>query len=498
MAAESQIGLPARAAAEPAVGRLSRTRLWYVLASLALLIPCYWQPRVQAGDLSSHIYNAWLAQLIESGRADGLLIVPQTTNILFDLLLSGLFQLFGPEWAQRVAVSLAVLVFVWGAVAFVSKAAGRSARYLLPSIAMLAYGWVFHMGFFNFYLGLGLCFWALALAWEARPRGVALAGAVLLLAYTAHALPVLWALGLLAYVWIARKVSQRVRARLMAGGLLLMGAVHLAVSRTLVSNWSPSQLSLATGADQVWVFDGKYYFVLAGLLLIWSSLFLDLLHRRSVREVVSSLPFQLCVLSAAAVFILPTAVLIPGFHHALVYIAERMSLGVGICVCALLGMAQPRALQRYGLMAVALLFFTFLFRDERALNGFEDRMDGVVAQLPAGRRVVSPIIDPATRVNALAHMIDRACVGRCYSYANYEPSTAQFRIRVVADNPYVVADYGDSWNFQNGKHMVRERELPMFKIAVNRAGQLAIENLKAGVLCESTLWEVLRNSIPNS
>jgi hypothetical protein len=175
-----------------------------------------------------------------------------------------------------------------------------------------------------------------------------------------------------------------------------------------------------------------------------------------------------------------------------------MSLGVGICVCALLGMAQPRALQRYGLMAMALVFFIFLFRDERALNGFEDRMDGVLAQLPAGRRVVSPIIDPALRVNALAHMIDRACVGRCYSYANYEPSTAQFRIRVVADNPYVVADYGDSWSLQNGKHMVRERELPMFKIAVNRAGQLAIENLKAGVLCESTLWEVLRNSIPNS
>jgi hypothetical protein len=299
-------------------------------------------------------------------------------------------------------------------------------------------------------------------------------------------------------VWSARRASQRTRARLMAGGLLIMGAVHLAISRTLISNWSPNQISLATGVDQVWVFDGKYYFVLAGLLLIWSSLFLDLLHHRSVREVVSTLPFQLCLLSAAAVFILPTAVLIPGFQHALVYIAERMSLGVGICVCAVLGMAQPRSLQRYGLMAVALVFFIFLFRDERALNGFEDRMDGVLAQVPAGRRVVSPIVDPAIRVNALAHMIDRACVGRCYSYANYEPSTAQFRIRVVADNPYVVADYGDSWNWQNGKHMVRERELPMFKIAVNRAGQLEIEKLEAGVLCESTLWEVLRSSIPNS
>ena len=41
---------------------------WYVLASILMLVPVYWQPRVQAGDLSSHIYNAWLTQLIETGR----------------------------------------------------------------------------------------------------------------------------------------------------------------------------------------------------------------------------------------------------------------------------------------------------------------------------------------------------------------------------------------------------------------------------------------------
>src|SRR5205823_13849137 len=85
-----------------------RTRLTYLIASLFLLIPCYWQPRLQAGDLSSHVYNAWLAQLIESGRADGLMIVRQTTNVLFDLLLSGCFRLFGADWAQRIAVSVAV------------------------------------------------------------------------------------------------------------------------------------------------------------------------------------------------------------------------------------------------------------------------------------------------------------------------------------------------------------------------------------------------------
>ena len=70
---------------------------WYAVLSIFLLVPVYWQPRVQAADISSHIYNAWLAQLIETGRAHGLVIVSQTTNILFDLMLSGLFRLFGAD-----------------------------------------------------------------------------------------------------------------------------------------------------------------------------------------------------------------------------------------------------------------------------------------------------------------------------------------------------------------------------------------------------------------
>ena len=52
-----------------------RGRPGYLWASLLLLLPCYWQPRLQAGDLSSHIYNAWLVRLIEQGRTQGLVAV---------------------------------------------------------------------------------------------------------------------------------------------------------------------------------------------------------------------------------------------------------------------------------------------------------------------------------------------------------------------------------------------------------------------------------------
>ena len=367
---------------------------WYIALSVLLLAPVYWQPRVQAGDLSSHVYNAWLTHLIETGRTQGLVIVSQTTNILFDLMLGGLFRLFGAELAQRISVSVAVLVFVWGAFRFVSVAGGRPAWHLLPCIAMLAYGWVFHMGFFNFYLSMGLCFWVLAVVWEWRPRSVAIAAPLLALACLAHALPVVWTVGLLVYQGLARRMSPRWRVYVTAGWLLGMVLLQIVVGHTMFSRWSPQQIGMATGADQVWVFDGKYYVVLVGLLIVWGMLFLDLLKDSGPRSVVSSLPFQFCVISAAAVSALPTVILLPGFHHSLVYIAERMSLGVGICVCALLAAARPRAFQRYAMALVVAVFFGFLYRDEKILNAIEDRMGGVISQIPAGQRLVSRVDHP--------------------------------------------------------------------------------------------------------
>ncbi len=367
---------------------MSRGRAIYVLVSLLLLAPCHWQPRLEAGDLSSHIYNSWLARLIESGRAQGLETVHQSTNLLFDLILNGLFQLVGAEAAQRISVSLVVLTFVWGAFAFIAAVSGRRPWYLMPAIAMLAYGWVFHMGFFNFYLSLGLSFWALALAWEWKPRRLAAAALVLALAYLAHLLPVVWTAGLLAYMWLADRTTPRARAWMIAVSLLAMVLLRALVDSTLIAQSSLQQISMTLDVGRSWTFDAKYYLVLMGLLLVWGALFLELVHHWGTRRVVSSVPFQVCVLGAAGVFLLPVTLLIPGFDHALVCIAERMALGVSVCVCALLGAAKPRMLERCALVAVALIFFVFLYRDERAMNALEDRMQDAVAQSAPAHRVV--------------------------------------------------------------------------------------------------------------
>jgi len=374
--------------------------------------------------------------------------------------------------------------------------AARRPWHLLPCIGMLAYGWVYHMGFFNFYLSLGLCFWGLSLVWDWSARRLAMATPVFVAAYVAHALPVVWAACLVGYLLIARNLSPRLRVYLVAASLIAMVLLHAVIGRTMVTQWSLQQIDLSTGVDQVWVFDSKYYVVMVGLVVVWGLLFLNVIHLSGARQVVSGIPFQLCTISAAGVFILPTAVLLPGFQHSLAFIAERMSLGVGVCVCALLGAARPKRLEMYALALVTMVFFGFLYRDERALNSFEDRMQDTVAKLAPGRRVISAVQDSGLRVNALAHMIDRVCIGHCYSYANYEPSTAQFRIRAKARNPYVAYSYEQSWELQMGVYVVRESDLPLYQVDLDENGKMVVKELRAGMPCGSTEWDPLSETLP--
>ena len=123
----------------------------------------------------------------------------------------------------------------------------------------------------------------------------------------------------------------------------------------------------------------------------------------------------------------------------------------------------------------------------------EDRIDSLAAQLPSGSRVVAPISDPSHRVNSLVHMIDRACLGRCFSYANYEASTTQFRVRAAPGNPYVAAAYGDSWDLQNGQYVVLPGDPPLLCIALDPAGRFTVEELKTGARCEAIFWNVFEN-----
>lgn len=464
----------------------ARTGAWIVAFSLLLLAPCFWQPRIQAGDLSSHLYNAWLAQLIEHGQAPGLTLTRQSNNVLFDLMLSGLMRAFGAAAAQRIAVSAAVLVFFWGAFAFVwssSRLRPNSAPWqLAPCLAMLAYGWVFHMGFFNFYISLGLCFGAMALARRRKPWALAAAAALFGIAYVAHALPVAWALGVLVYGRIAQALAPRHRFRLLIGALAALAAAGFVLGALFPTRRGVDQIVSITGADQVWIYGRIYIGLALAVLAAWALCFEQVWRTRGAARTLLDVRFQLCALCAAAWVLLPCGVLLPGFRSGLDYIAERMSLAGAVLFCALAASVRlPRPLVA-AMAAIAVVFFGLSYADERALNEVETEMQRLVAQLPPGQRVVSALADPESRIRSLDHLVDRICIGRCFSYANYEPATAQFRVRANHQNPFVVSDYGDSWTIQTGGYVVKPRDLPMYNIDLCAPGspRICVAPLRAG------------------
>lgn len=446
---------------------VSRARGWRARVGLALLLsgvaltPCFWHSRIQAGDLSSHIYNAWLASLIAQGKAEGLVIVTQRTNVLFDLMLSSLFKTAGAEAAQRIAVSACVLIFVWGAFAWICVMSRRRPWFLFPCVMMLAYGWVFHMGFFNFYLSLGLCFWALAFSWTRSPLRALGSVALLVLACAAHLLPVAWAIGVIPYVAIARAITPRHRILLAAAGIGVLALFRIALSTRLATRWSLQQALEITGVDQLWVFGPRYGVLAVALLVVWTAMFLHVARRGGMAPAFLGIPFQLFLLTAAGVLLLPTAVLLPGYKHALWYISDRMSLVVAVLVCGILARGGATTWHKAAVGSLALLFFAFLYYDSGQLNRTEYKMLAAVTALPAGERVISALQDPVSRVNGVTHIVDRVCVGKCFSYANYEPSTSQFRIRAVGRNAIVVDNYADSFALQHGTYQVKKQDPPL-------------------------------------
>ncbi len=424
--------------------------LLYLFLSAALLMPCFWHSHIQAGDLSSHIYNSWLAQLAERGDAPALEVVSQPSNVLFDLLLYKLFRAYGPEAAQRIAVAISVLIFAGGAFCFVSVVNRRRPWFLLPCLAMLTYGWAFHMGLFNFYLALGISWWALALLWRGGLVRWLLATPLLALAFAGHPLPPLWTVAIGAYVEVSRRLPRERQSALLRIAVALLIAAHIAVRLTINSEWLPQQLSLISGVNQVYLFGGPFVVVQFALLAAWGWLAWQRARSERWRELLWSLPVQLVLLSAMAVALIPQRV------GLLVYVAHRASLLVAVLMCAALAQVRARTWERVSLGTIAAAFFVMLYLNTAIVDRLDHQVSALVRTLPAKSRVIG--------VGPLTHLVDRACIDHCYSYANYEPSTGAFRVRVRGRNPIVVEDYGVSMQMQAGTYRPKPDDPPWFQI----------------------------------
>jgi hypothetical protein len=436
-------------------------------ASVAILIPCFWHTHLEAGDLASHTYNAWLAQLISRGQAPGLYVVNQWCNVLFDYLLLGLTRAMGFAMGEKVAVSICVLLFFWGAFALVSAMAGRAAWSIAPLLAMLSYGWVFSIGFFNLYLASGLSLWALALVWCGAGWELAFLVPLVLLISRAHLLGIVWVVAGGIYLALARALPKRWHPLLIGAALVM----YFGLRQGLLSIFeeyprSPNTLPWLAGADQL-VFYGPVYFlvaipliafatmtVIAALIKNWHSLW---------PKIAVSLPFY-GVLAAVA-FFAPGGLVVPQFEGAMNLLPDRITLYAAIIGCCVLGSLPLRRWQTGVFAMLTLAFFSLLYADTAKVNAMEEKIHALIASLPPHERVLQ-ILNPVNcRIGlTIGHVVDRACIGHCFSYSNYEPGSLQFRVRATPGNRIVTAHEHDSTAMQAGQYQMDPSELPAEQI----------------------------------
>jgi hypothetical protein len=319
--------------------------------SAALLSPCFWHKRIEACDLGSHVYNAWLASLIEQGIATGLYIAHQWNNALFDILLTRFGAVFGWTAAERIVVSLSVLVFFWGAFALIGAAAGRAAWTLVPALAMVAYGWTFNIGFFNYYLSLGLAFWSAALLWRGRGTerlaGIALVPLILL----AHPLGLVWLIGTVIFAKATEGLPGWRKVLPAAVGALLLYAVRTVLVHRYAVQWLPSPLPFylmngLNGVDQLVL--GTQYRTLARIVFVLGTgcLLLEAVQRMKKAASWKNLwvPLGLYGLALLATVWLPDRIVFPEFPVPFVFFLFRFSTISAVLALFILGCVQPKKL----------------------------------------------------------------------------------------------------------------------------------------------------------
>jgi hypothetical protein len=468
---------------------LSASKLRILFLSIALVIPCWWHRHIEAGDLGSHVYNAWLAQLIQKGQAPGLYIANQWNNVLFDVVLLRAANLFGLAAAEKIVVSACALVFFWGVFAFLRTATQQPPWFLTPAIAMLSYGYSFSMGFMNYYLSLGLACFGWSILWQARRFERIAAIPLAILTLLAHPIGFLWLVTTTAYIKLRTKLPSWWKLALPLSAVCAFAAIHWYTSHqpNLLADWDRGPFYLYNGADQL-VLYGKRYLFLAGTAFLFGLISVALDFYVRPRDGSSGkpfeLPFELYVVMFCATALLPEN-LRPSIYGGWIGLLDSrlttISAILGLCF---LGHLKPRRWHLAGFSVCALVFFAFLYQDTGWLNRLEANAEKLVEYLPAGTRVVVTIdAPPVSRITFIGHAVERACIGRCFSYANYEPASREFRVRIRENSPVVTSSTDQAEDMASGDYEVDDSDLPLkqiYQCDATDLTKLCIRDLVAG------------------
>ena len=246
-----------------------------------------------------------------------------------------------------------------------------------------------------------------------------------------------------------------------------MFLLHLYLSHHFIVDRAFDPLYLFNAGDQLVLFGDRYKIVevLCGIFVA-VAVAADVVARRRERNFWHAylIPLELYVIAEIAVFLLPDGVRVPNQPAALALITERLTSISAVLICCVLGAMLPRKWHLIALAGIAAVFFTFLYQDTAMINRMEAQVAALVKTLPPDQRVLATILKPDESRVLVQHIVDRECIGRCFSYGNYEPASGVFRIQALPGNKYAMSDFEDVASMEGGEYKLLPEDLPAYQI----------------------------------
>jgi hypothetical protein len=255
----------------------------------------------------------------------------------------------------------------------------------------------------------------------------------------------------------------------------------------LSADWDRGSFYLYNGADQLALY-GKRYVWLAvvafcfGVVCVAVDPFAGKGERRLWKPF--ALPFEWYAVAFCATTLVPENLRPSPDAGWIGLLGSRLTTVSAIFGLCFLGLLKPRKWQFAGFGLCALVFFTFLYQDTGWLNRLEANGEKIVGDLKPGARVIVTLdAPPDSRIQFVHHAVERACIGHCFSYANYEPSSKEFRVRVREGSPVVTSFTDTAEDMASGEYEVDKTDLPMkqiYQCDANDLTKLCMRDLKAG------------------
>ena len=336
-------------------------------------------------------------------------------------------------------------------------------------------------------MSLGLAFFAVALVWRGNRADWIVAAILAVFVLLAHPLGFVCLIGLAAYFRLADALQGWVRWALFASAFLVVLLVHYYILRLRTAYWHTKDFYLMNGADQLVLFQARY------MKLAWAVVAFGIIcfAYGALREWKAAsdkwafrVPLELWAVLLFTAAMIPEVMWFSKDPMPFALAISRLTSVTAVLGLCMLGSVKPRLWHLAGLAILASVFFVWTYQDTATLNDMERQVETMVSTLPSGRRVLETINSRKdSRLWFINHMVDRACIGKCFTYSNYEPPAGQFRIRVNPGSPIVTASVLDSADMEDGFYVVRQQDLPMnqiYQCDENDLSKLCIRELSAG------------------